>query len=223
MGDLSGGMLCVKYMLLIFNLIFWAGGVAILGVGIYLKVKFGDFADILDKDWANAPNLLIAVGCIITVLAFLGCFGAWCESRMALYLFAILLFVTFVLEIVAGILGVVYRDDVESKLETVLNSTLVDYATSEPVRKSWDAVQNEFDCCGVTNYTDYALHGVTTLPDSCCPGSCTSTSPFMTGCYTKLVDWFDENYVVVGAIAIVLALLQILGIVFGCCLAKAID
>ncbi|XP_062523176.1 tetraspanin-9-like [Corticium candelabrum] len=228
MGEskLSGGMACVKWLLLIFNLIFWAGGVAILGVGIYVKLKFGDFVDILDKDWANAPNLLIAVGAIIAVLAFFGCIGAWCESRCSLYVFAILLFVTFVLELVAGILAVVYRDDVKDKLQGLLTTSQWEY-DSEPVRKSWKAVQNEFDCCGVTNKTDWYGKGnfsSSNLPDSCCSNGagCTASNSFDVGCYTKLVDWFDNNYMVVGAIVIVLALMQICGVICGCCLAKAL-
>ena len=229
MGDskLTGCMKCFKWLLLIFNLIFFAGGVAILGVGIYLKIKFGDFVDILDKDWANAPNLLIAAGALITVLAFLGCFGAWCEYRMLLYFFAVLLFVTFILELVAGVLAVIYRNDVEDNARDILKDSLNEYNNSKPVRESWDNVQKEFDCCGVNSSADWAEANITTLPLSCCSdmsASCNKASPtlYKDGCYTKLVDWFDDNYVIVGAVAIVLALIQILGIVFGCRVAKAL-
>lgn len=227
-SDLSGGMKCVRWLLLIFNLIFFAGGVAILGVGAYLKVKFGDFVDILDEDWANAPNLLIAAGSLIAVLAFLGCFGAWCESRCLLYIFACLLFVTFILELAAGALAVVYRDDVEDNLQKVLNDTIMEYKTSKPVRKSWDNVQEELECCGVDNSSSWMyLYLNTSVPTSCCSdmaADCNTMSDtlYEQGCYTKLVDWFDDNYVIVGAVAIVLACIQLLGIVFGCCLARAL-
>ncbi|CAB1346422.1 unnamed protein product [Coregonus sp. 'balchen'] len=75
---------CVKYLLFLFNLLFWISGCIILGVSIYLKVsKNGNM--IMDEA-VPFVDLLIAVGVIIMVLGFLGCCGAIKENRCMLIL-----------------------------------------------------------------------------------------------------------------------------------------
>lgn len=69
-----------------------AGGV-ILGVGIWAKVDSNSFLGILDSV-ENLPSevsqlvyvsyLLIALGCVLVVIGFLGCCGAIKESRCML-------------------------------------------------------------------------------------------------------------------------------------------
>ena len=60
-------------------------GIAILGVGIWAKVKFGDYAVLSESvDYATASNVLIAAGVIVALVAFFGCCGAWKENRLFL-------------------------------------------------------------------------------------------------------------------------------------------
>eukprot|EP00118_Oscarella_pearsei_P024925 m.307130 g.307130 ORF g.307130 m.307130 type:complete len:232 (+) comp41940_c0_seq1:2373-3068(+) len=225
--DLSGGMKIVKYLLFIFNFIFWAGGVAVLGLGIWLKIEYEDFLEIADQDWANAANIMIAAGCLITLLGFLGCIGACCESRVALLIFAVLLFITFLVEIVAGILAAVYRNEVEESLTKSLTDSINnDYNSSEPTRTAWDNLQKQFSCCGVNGSADW-LDANLPIPDSCCETTnttCNAANPalYKTGCYTDLKSFLEDNLAAVAGVGIALAVIQLLGIIFACCLANAL-
>ncbi|XP_065845152.1 tetraspanin-11-like [Oscarella lobularis] len=221
--DLSTGMKIVKYLLFIFNFIFWAGGVTVLGVGIWLKIEYDSFLEIADTEWANAANILIAAGCLITLLGFLGCIGACCESRIALLIFAVLLCLTFIVEIVAGILAAVYRDKVEDTLTESLEKTIKEYNTSDPVRKAWDTIQEKFSCCGVNGTSDWNMYGMS-IPDSCCKtmSGSTCTVYYAIGCKPEFQKFIEDNLIAVAGIGIALALIQIMGIIFACCLASAL-
>ncbi|XP_045569945.1 tetraspanin-8-like isoform X1 [Salmo salar] len=95
---------CIKYLLFLFNLMYWISGCIILGVSIYLKVSMNGNM-IMDEE---VPiDLLIAAGVIIMVLGILGCCGDIKENRCMLILFFIGLLHIFILLLIAGILGVV--------------------------------------------------------------------------------------------------------------------
>lgn len=51
-------------------------GCGILGIGIYLKVEKGDYAELSDLNYITASNVIIAAGVITTIVSFLGCCGA---------------------------------------------------------------------------------------------------------------------------------------------------
>ncbi|XP_013865257.1 tetraspanin-8 [Austrofundulus limnaeus] len=110
---------CVKYSLFFFNLLFWLSGCIILGVGIYLKVSNAKIPVI--QNILPSFELMIAIGSIIMVLGFLGCCGAYKESRCMLILFFIFLLLIFILLLVAGILGAVGGSKVKDFVKTELD------------------------------------------------------------------------------------------------------
>ena len=53
-----------------------------LGVGIYSRVKAGDWSDLVkDVSVVDAANLLIASGAFVMVIGFVGCCGALKQMR----------------------------------------------------------------------------------------------------------------------------------------------
>ncbi|XP_038838533.1 tetraspanin-8-like [Salvelinus namaycush] len=146
---------CIKYLLFGFNLLLWMSGCIILGVSIYLKVNpvFGGLLPGL--------NLLIAVGTIVTVLGFLGCFGAIRESRVMLMLFFVGLLLIFVLLAVAGILGAVGV----KKIEEWLAEKLLPLRNQSSLFQTFmQNLEERAKCCGL-------IHGPSdwgsTVPASC--------------------------------------------------------
>ncbi|XP_055760572.1 tetraspanin-8-like [Salvelinus fontinalis] len=146
---------CIKYLLFGFNLLLWMSGCIILGVSIYLKVNpvFGGLLPGL--------NLLIAVGAIVTVLGFLGCFGAIRESRVMLMLFFVGLLLIFVLLAVAGILGAVGV----KKIEAWLAEKLLPLRNQSSLFQTFmQNLEERAKCCGL-------IHGPSdwgsTVPASC--------------------------------------------------------
>ncbi|XP_015705606.1 tetraspanin-8-like [Coturnix japonica] len=90
-------------------------------------------------------DVLIAVGSIIMILGFLGCCGAIRESRCMLLLFFIGLLLILILQVTGGILGAVYKP----QLEEGLNLTLKEAAdllkgnseNAKQVQESWQKFQ----------------------------------------------------------------------------------
>lgn len=226
-------MKCVKMLVFVFNFIFFAIGCALLGIGVYLNVKYKDYVNVSDFNFISVANVAIAAGVLIALIAFLGCCGAVQENKCMLLTFAIFLILIFILEIGAGIAAYVMRGKVEDKLKEQLNKRIPDeYYKEKGVRIAVDLVQNNFHCCGVENGP--ANYDPKDVPESCCKDevkSCTSAKLTITnkdnyvgiGCYTKVKNWIKKNLQLVGICGIVFAVVQIMGIMFSLCLYRAVS
>ena len=92
----------------------------------------------------------------------------------------------------------------------------------EGVTITWNLVQHNLKCCGVTSSTDWTrskgapescYKDATCVPDF---SSCTrkpSTDVYEDGCLTKVEEFVKSNTNLVGGIAIGIALFQILGVI----------
>lgn len=140
--------------------------------------------------------------------------------------FAVLLGLIFILEIAAGITAYVLRDKAQDFVDEKLNLALRKYPTDEGIRKTWDRAQEEFQCCGVNNYTDWG----NTVPASCCvpKGSddCvnapTKDNVYPNSCIDAFVKWIEDNIYIIGGVGIGLAFVQVIGMIIACCLGKSI-
>ena len=88
----------------------------------------------------------------------------------------------------------------------------------EAIVRAWDDVQKRFECCGVDSPRDWIVP-----PSSCCANSNESPCPpYETGCYDKVKSEIEKNLIPVGVAVLVLAFVQILGIIFAFCVARQI-
>ncbi|CAB4016738.1 poly [ADP-ribose] polymerase 2-like, partial [Paramuricea clavata] len=127
-------------------------GAGLVGTGAYLRVEKDDYLDLCDKySWATGANILLAVGAIILVVAFFGCYGAWKQSSCLLGIFFVFLLIIFVLELAAGIYAATEKSKVEDELMGCLNGTLSD----TDYNNAWKKFEVEFDCCGVNGHNIY--------------------------------------------------------------------
>lgn len=228
----EGGMKCVKYLLFTFNLIFVIAAIALIAVGAYVQIKLTDYYDFFGNDYTGPGILLICVGAFIFIIAFFGCMGALKENYCLTMTFAVLLAVVFILMIAGGIAAYVLRSDVEDKVETILKDAEKNYGKEDGVTKAWDKLQEEFSCCGVNNYTEWKnLNLNTTYPRSCCKDQnkdCpkNSTIPLSslmtTPCEDAFVSWVKDKVAIIGGVGIGLAFIMVVGVLFACCLARAI-
>jgi len=223
----EGGMKCVKLLLFVFNLIFVIAGIGLIATGAYVNVKMDEYYDFFGKEYFGPGILLIVVGVLIFLIAFFGCCGAYKENHCLTMTFAVCLAIIFVLEIAGGIAGFVMRDQLEEEVENVLTKAMKNYGETghEGVTKTWNKMQEEFACCGVTASNDWK--GVNkTVPTSCCKDNGCNTSDDnqinTDGCATKLENWLKDKVAIIGGVGIGLAFVQVVGIMFACCLARAI-
>lgn len=212
---------CVKYLLFFFNLLFWLSGCLILAVSIYLRVGKG--GNQITDQYFPAVNLMIAIGTIIMVLGFLGCCGAYRESRCMLLLFFIFLLIIFILLVAAGIAGAVSQNKMEDWVNKQLKAMLPLANQPDTVKSDLKNLQKDLKCCGLVNgKTDWSPDP---FPESCrcnvtrsptpVPGAeCGSEGYYSTPCSTRIVNLMKENMVIVLGIAFGIAVLLIFGLAF---------
>ncbi|XP_073410459.1 tetraspanin-4 isoform X2 [Dendrobates tinctorius] len=215
---------CMKYLMFVFNLLFWLGGCGILGVGIWLAVTQGNFATLSSSfPSLSAANLLIATGTIVMIVGFLGCIGAIKENKYLLLSFFILLLIIFLLELIVVTLFFIYTDKIDRYAQQDLKKGLHLYGTEGNIglTNAWSIIQTDFRCCGVSNYTDwFEVYNMSRVPDSCClefSENCGLHSPgtwWKAPCYDTVKIWLHENLLAVGIFGLCTALVQILGLTF---------
>ncbi|XP_075969214.1 CD63 antigen-like [Anticarsia gemmatalis] len=230
---LGGGMSCVKYLLFCFNLVFAITGLIILIVGIKAEINSSPYIDLTDSNfYTSGPIVLIIVGVIVFIVAFFGCCGAVKENHCMIVTFSVFLLIIFVAELAVGIAGYVKHQDLENSIVTHLNSTIAKYNTDKDVTKTFDILQTDLQCCGINGPEDWAANNIT-LPNTCCAGQeiandkvvpCTPDSEHFhkEGCLNKLVVYFKDIALVLGGVGLGVAIVQLLGVIFACCLARSI-
>ncbi|XP_003206356.1 tetraspanin-4 isoform X3 [Meleagris gallopavo] len=215
---------CIKYLMFVFNLLFWLGGCGILGVGIWLAVTQGNFATLSSSfPSLSAANLLIVTGTFVMIIGFVGCIGAIKENKCLLLSFFIMLLIIFLLELTVVILFFVYTDKIDKYAQRDLKKGLHLYGTDGNIglTNAWSIIQTDFRCCGVSNYTDwFEVYNTTRVPDSCClefSENCGLHSPgtwWKAPCYETVKIWLQENLLAVGIFGLCTVLVQILGLTF---------
>ncbi|XP_076812647.1 tetraspanin-18B-like isoform X2 [Clavelina lepadiformis] len=144
---------------------------------------------------------MIVVGGIISLIAFLGCYGAYSENKAFLGVFFIVLVVIVLLEIAMLVVAFEFYVDIAIYIApTAVNSIKELYGqspvTASAATASWNTLQATLDCCGFYNGSDYNSSlfdvmmntNVQPWPESCCIlasgsqqfvnlTSCTNTEP----------------------------------------------
>ncbi|XP_029450551.1 CD63 antigen isoform X2 [Rhinatrema bivittatum] len=228
----EGGMKCVKFLVFFFNFIFWLCGLALIVVGVIVQVKLNNSIIIKNASASGAPIVIIIVGVVIFFVAFFGCCGAWKENYCMVTTFAILLTLIFLVEIAAAIAGYVFKNKVNDFFRQSFVEGMAKYNTTIEVKEALDGLQRDFKCCGENGSTDWANYAPFNksggVPDSCCQNEtagCGKASPPLInteGCVEKINTWIKNNVVVIAGVALGIAFLELLGIVFACCLMKGI-
>lgn len=96
---------------------------------------------------------------------------------------------------------------------------------NDPKNLVIDDLQKNLKCCGASGAKDY---NATNLPLSCCPqnsessSSCTENNAYIQGCVKAIVELITDNYSFISLFVVVFALIQIIGILFSCLLARSI-
>ncbi|XP_073350817.1 tetraspanin 35 [Pagrus major] len=224
----------LKAMMFVFNGIIFVAGVAILGVGIWVKVDSGSIFNFLGKienvppeltQVLNVGYLLIALGALLLVIGFLGCCGAVRESKCMLLLFFIIVLLVFIAEVAGAIVILVFRplaDELFTKVgKAAVENIKKDYGENADITGLWNTTMSTLKCCGFYNSSDfegspYYVDHNRQYPPQCCPGTdnpCNQTVAdsvmTITGCFPKIKQLIDDNTVVIVGVALGIAALEI--------------
>lgn len=181
-----------KYVLCIFNFLFFVLGTIVLGIGIWLAVDKASLIALLkmvENEHINQftqpqvieqlAYVLIAIGGIMFLMSFMGYCGAIRESKCLLTTYGTFMILLLIAEIVAGGLAAFYKDTARNETKTFLQSTITKYYTSrehtDAVTLMWNQMMSTFACCGVNDYRDFDMStawavnkGNRTIPEVCC-------------------------------------------------------
>lgn len=222
---------CVKGLFLLFNLVFWLTGLALLVVGLLSKFWFGYMIRLsTDIDYNLAPYITIGVGVFIVLVGFAGCWGAMKEHSWALKMYMGILGILFVAEIVGVATGYFMQTKVKSGLKGGIENAVRGYYENEDSRDAMDQVQSKIKCCGVTTYKDYfnkTTNGTQlkeSVPKSCCKdkdgkhcpykdmrGLKNVTEIYTDGCYDVLLHDVTKNLVIIAGVLGGIVVFQLLG------------
>jgi len=173
-----------KYFLFAFNFLFWIVGAILLGVGIWVlvdrnAVELLHVATVSTSDSLvrGSAITLVVAGAFVFFIAFFGCFGACRESPCMLMTYAVIVGFLFVIQITAGILGAVFKDQIIDELSSSMNQTVTS-KYGQPgfneTTQSFDYMQRYFKCCGVIDgpeewqYSSWGKTHQEPVPITCC-------------------------------------------------------
>lgn len=240
--EMTSGGKCVRFLMFAVNFIIWVSSIAILVLGIWTVVDRPYLENLLGNEmYMTAAYILIATGCIIFFISFLGCFGALKEVKCMLLTYFIIVLLLFIILLIGGILGYVFKDKASTSIKHTMMSTMRDYGTKdfEQVTKAWDETQQAMQCCAIgkqDEWMDYNSAFSTTgpkIPRTCCKkdsdgnlqdcqSSPNSDNSYEDGCYKKAVEFVEQHAVIIGGVAIAVALIMVLGLALSIILFKLI-
>ncbi|XP_072277830.1 CD81 antigen [Pyxicephalus adspersus] len=212
---------CIKYILFVFNFIFWLAGGVILGVALWLrhepKTSNLLIQQIGDKQVPStfyvSIYIIIAVGAVMMFVGFLGCYGAIQESQCLLGTFFACLVILFACEVAAGIWGFVNRDQVSKEIkqfydeayEQAKNGKKEEKEKARPVVKVF---HETLQCCTEDQNLIFTA-------ESLCPEGIRNVN-----CHDKIDELFKSKLHLVGIAAAVVAVIMIIEMIFSmvlCC------
>lgn len=225
-------MKCVKFLLYVILLAFCACAVGLIAVGVGAQILLNQTVIQGATPGSLLPVVIIAVGAFLFLVAFVGCCGACKENYCLMITFAIFLSLIMLVEVAAGIAGYMFRNKVMSEFNKDFQQQMQDYLKNNKTASILDKMQKEFKCCGAHNYTDWAnipLMPKDRVPDSCCKNTTQGCGIkfkeddiYKTGCVETIGLWLRRNVLVVAGAALGIAVVEVLGIIFACCLVKSI-
>ncbi|KAF0041409.1 hypothetical protein F2P81_007307 [Scophthalmus maximus] len=222
----------IRYFLFFFSFLFWVFSLLIVAIGVYAKVQKATDT-VRDTFLIDPAVILIVAGVVMFFITFCGCIGALRENIRLLKTLAIAILGFFYSDQTRDALGkfvkkaiVHYRDDLDLQ-------NLMDYIQKEFKCCGWnnytDWSWNLYFNCTQTNPSSERC----SVPYSCCtpvPGEAVintmcgfgaqtqnyleaNKSIYPVGCADRAVMWIESHLLLVGALALGLALPQIAGIV----------
>lgn len=213
------GASIVKYILFIFNMLSLVCGILLIVFGSLLISNLSDIKNIAETfHTSSIPIAIIAIGCIIFIISFVGCCGAIRENTCLTMTYSVFMIVLFVLQMIMVVYIWIHREYFLS----VMNK-IVDRAWEERHEKGhyMDVFQSSFNCCGRFGVQDYTSE---TVPNSCCGASATSCSYAMAmlkpGCSKQFNNFISTNIIIAQYAGLVVAGIELVAFIFACCIAN---
>ncbi|XP_044749167.1 tetraspanin-9-like [Coccinella septempunctata] len=227
----KSGYTCVRLVFGWLNVFLWVSACITLGIGIWLRVSYEGYVTLVPQyGYLSADIIAIGIGAVAFTLSFLGCCGSLFQNRCMLIVYFILVILLLVAEIISGTAAFVFREGLAHTVkEELKNGLLLHYNPNVTgpygLPAIWDHIQLQFRCCGVESYEDWYLIGAWPterwVPDSCCLpavrekgcGRTDADNWYEGGCYQPIYAWFLNRLTTLGAVGMIVAFLQLYGMI----------
>ena len=166
MGRYSIWTNCARIVFILLNLFFVLIGAALAGVAgwlIYLG-EDNDYSVITGHTLVSGAALLLTAGVITIFIAAVGIVGSCGMWRPLLFVYILMIIFAALIEIAAGITGLVLRDQVANEVKDRMTDAMEDYRASSSaddyrrdVNNVVGYVQRTFECCGVNSSVDWFM------------------------------------------------------------------
>ncbi|KAK3594620.1 hypothetical protein CHS0354_015012 [Potamilus streckersoni] len=252
--SLGSGGKCVTSLLVLINTLFLFLGIALHLMGIVMHGKPGDLMNQVNINGVTMSTLVsflslfsICLGCFIIVVAIMGAFGACCNVKCMLIVYAIIILFLLLAEIAIVALWAAMRNKVESLVTSEMKNAFKGYngpSASDQETVGWNLLFIGMDCCGVvgpsndldefasTNWTN--SRSSDKIPYSCCKSSKSNnytsgsdtncTQSFQNyrsnGCYKAIYSCFNEYSTAAIVIVALILAIEFIGMVLAfvlCC------
>lgn len=236
----------VKTFLFITNFLIFLLSCVVIALGIWVLVDKPSLINLLSQTdvsvpiYSSASIIFLIVASAAIIISFLGCCGAYKESRCMLGTYFLLVLSLLILITVATVIGLSQGID---SLITPLRDTVYIYDKSstrvdvKEVTALWDTIQTDFKCCGVESARDWAeynprytgsgyiedagsiLMGIK-VPASCCATATAKAKcqvnpsgkngAYVAGCFVTLYDQISDHMNVVSGVVIAVIVIMAL-------------
>lgn len=166
-----------KYVLFIYNFIVMLFGGMLLGLAVYFYVDTLQYIDVNARTWPIYSTffiLIIGIGLLTFITGFFGCCGACKESSCMLCVYF-----TIIVALCSLVGALIFlpekfelkpqqiKLDLQHDIEKIIQKSYSRYNTTSFANILIDRIQNDFQCCGSNNYTDWfnSLQNNATRPD----------------------------------------------------------
>jgi len=148
----------LKWIVFLFNLIFWLVGVGVLALALWILFDSNYFLPVAkDVDSYNAGTYtLLASGALMTIIGLLGCCGALRESQCLLGTLFVFLMILLVAEIAGGVWAYTNSEQLNKMISDSIQDTVRNYSKDKIKSNAFDLIQKELKCCGSEGYTSWS-------------------------------------------------------------------
>ncbi|KAF9999160.1 Tetraspanin [Entomortierella chlamydospora] len=141
------------------------------------------------------PHLILVLGATISLVSFLGYYGAMNEKRWILWIHVLTLLIAIALQITVGAIAFVYRDHGNEVLDNAWERV---YKTDPRVIQD---LESFFQCCGFEHVFDRPV-----------PVTCAIDHHFMVGCRESIQTAFQDSLQAIGVIGAILGGIELVSL-----------
>jgi len=208
-------------------------GLILLIVGAVMVSGYSVFLDFITGRYLESAVFILVMGVIVICVSTIGFYAALNSHYCMMTTFLSIMVVVILCELVAAVTTFALNNEKshDMGMRRKLKESLEMYGSdsSPDQTAAWDLIQTELKCCGLNDVNDYSSSSFTTqmghLPRSCCgpleldrlgeAELCKPDTPsrYKAGCGVALKSFLSGKCGVLGGMAVIVALVQIIIIV----------